>query len=62
MRKGQTTDMSKCCKQLRITNGYMKNLTLSLSAVLLALTANIDYIIVFANSLSRNFERSVDNV
>ena len=37
-------------------------MTSSLSAVLLALTANIDYIIVFANSLSRNFERSVDNV
>ena len=60
MRKGQTTGMSKCCKQLRITNEYMKKM--SLSAVLLALTANIDYIIAFASSLSRNFERSVDNV
>ena len=40
----------------------MKKMTSSLSAVLLALTANIDYIIAFANSLSRNFERSVDNI
>ena len=62
MSKGQTTDMSKCGKQLRITNKYMKKMTSSLSAVLLALIANIDYIIAFASSLSRNFERSVDNV
>ena len=33
--------MSKCCKQLRITNKYMKNLALILSIALHAVTASL---------------------